>query len=224
MKLFITITLIVALLSCGKHSDADIENLPLHAKKLTVKLIDSLGWVSIYVPDRYDTSFEWTDESDCGKPCANEKYRFQPKDLEIFKESGFFWTGKLPVSIDRFTVSHSSYIPFHEGNEAGVIFIHRYSKQSSLIKLPVGLLIDKPTVTFDTIQRINGRLFSVIVAEKYDSSITKYLKEVLAITTIKSNRIIFGYELLRNKNDSITKNFINETLMLIKTIRIEKGL
>ncbi len=57
-----------------------------------------------------------------------------------------------------------------------------------------------------------------------ENSDTLYLKKVLAVTTIKSNEIKFEYELSTKKNDSIAKNFIKNSINLIKTCRIGKGL
>jgi hypothetical protein len=79
------------LTSCVNRSAKDKEPpLPNESKFVTTTLRDSLGTVSFAIPARFDTSFTWTNESDCGKSCNREQYRFQPKSLPVFKESGFF--------------------------------------------------------------------------------------------------------------------------------------
>jgi hypothetical protein len=188
--------------------------LPDNSKALKVQLLDSLGIINFSVPPRYDTSFSWIHYSDCGKPCDEQKYRFQPKELFLLKESGWIWT-EPKDSIDRFTISHTLDYPFHDGDTAKNIVRHNHLKEQ-LKSNP-----QNPPINFDTIQKINDRYFSIITMEKSD---TVQVKKVLAVTTIKSNLIKFQYELLTRKNDSISKNFIKNSLNLIKTIRISKGI
>src|SRR5579863_5725161 len=85
---------------------------------ISVKLVDSLGKVTITLPLRYDTSFSWTDYSDCGKPCDKIKYRLQPKTLRIKKETGMYMRRKPKDSIERFTISHAGYFPFHDSTDS----------------------------------------------------------------------------------------------------------
>lgn len=47
---------------------------------------------------------------------------------------------------------------------------------------------------------------------------------VLAVTTIKGNAIWFQYELLTKKDDAESRAFIKNSLELIRTIRIAKGI
>jgi hypothetical protein len=188
--------------------------LPDNSKAVKVQLLDSLGIINFSVPPRYDTSFSWIHYSDCGKPCDEQKYRFQPKELFLLKESGWIWT-EPKDSIDRFTISHTLDYPFHDGDTAKNIVRHNHLKEQ-LESNP-----QNPPIIFDTIQKINDRYFSIITMEKSD---TVQVKKVLAVTTIKSNLIKFQYELLTRKNDSISKNFIKNSLNLIKTIRISKGI
>lgn len=188
--------------------------LPDNSKALKVQLLDSLGIINFSVPPRYDTSFSWIHYSDCGKPCDEQKYRFQPKELFLLKESGWIWT-EPKDSIDRFTISHTLDYPFHDGDTAKNIVRHNHLKEQ-LKSNP-----QNPPINSDTIQKINDRYFSIITMEKSD---TVQVKKVLAVTTIKSNLIKFQYELLTRKNDSISKNFIKNSLNLIKTIRISKGI
>lgn len=188
--------------------------LPDNSKAVKVQLLDSLGIINFSVPTRYDTSFSWIHYSDCGKPCDEQKYRFQPKELSLLKESGWIWT-EPKDSVDRFTISHTLDYPFHDGDTAKNIVRHNHLKEQ-LKSNP-----QNPPIIFDTIQKINDRYFSIITMEKSD---TVQVKIVLAVTTIKSNLIKFQYELLTTKNDSISKKFIKNSLNLIKTIRISKGI
>ena len=118
-------------------------------------------------------------------------------------------------SAERFTISHTMDFSFHEGDTAKNTIRHNHLKEQ-LISNP-----QNPPIIFDTIQKINGRYYSIFAMEKSD---TLQSKKVLAITTIKSNLIKFQYELLTRKNDAIAKGFIKKSIDLIKTIRISKGI
>jgi hypothetical protein len=217
-RLFIIIP-IVFFISCNDVAEKrNIPQLLENSKAVQVQLVDSLGMVNFSVPLRYDTSFSWINYSDCGKPCDFQEYRYQSKGLPITKESGWFWNGESKDSVDNFTISHTSYIPFHEGDTQKVFTLHGILKRklTSEFEIP-----RNPPITFDTIEKVNDRYFSFFAMEKSDSV---YLRKVIAITTIKNNEIRFQYKLLTNKNDSTTKNFIKNSIALIKTIKISKGL
>ena len=79
-------------------------------------------------------------------------------------------------------------------------------------------------IIFDTIERINDRLFSIVVSKDYEPVKQKFTQRVNAYTTIKSNEINFKFELVTTNNDSILKNFIDKSLYYIRTIKIEKGM
>ena len=186
-----------------------------NSKVVQVKLSDSLGTVILAVPDRYDTSFVWIDHSDCGKPCDQQKYRYQPKSLRITKESGFVWQGEPKDSVDRFTISHSGDFPFHNGDTAKDFAGHQH------LKLQLTSDPSNPPVIFDTIERINDRYYSIFAMQRSD---TIRCEKVLAVTTIKGNRIRFQYDLLTKRTDSVETNFIKNSIELIRTIRISQGI
>lgn len=187
---------------------------PAKSKTIEVHLIDSLGVISLSVPLRYDTNFTWIHYSDCGNPCNEQKYRFQPKGLPLIKETGWMWE-EPKDSIDRLTISHTMDFPFHDGDTAKNTIRHNHLKEqlvSNTQNLPI---------IFDTIQKINDRYFSIFEMEKSD---TLQSKRILAVTTIKNNLIKFQYELLTKKSDTTSKEFIKNSIDLIKTIRIYKGI
>jgi hypothetical protein len=188
---------------------------PLNSQIISVNLVDSLGTVTLAIPNRYDTSFVWVDHSDCGKPCDMQKYRFQPKILKVTKESGFIWLGEPKDSVERLTISHSGYFPFHAGDTAEDLARHKQ------LRAKLASDASNPPVIFDTLEKINDRYYSIVAMEKSD---TIRSKRVLAITTIKGNEIQFEYDILTKKNDSIGRDFIKNSLDLIHTIHINKGL
>lgn len=197
-----------------KNSIASPEN----SKNVTVKLIDSLGYVTCSIPNRYDTFLYWTNWSDCGKPCAKEQYRFQPKYLRITKETGFIWLGEPKDSIERFTIVHSGYFPFHDSVDSLFIFNFHEQEKSNIIYDPGTYRIKS-----DTIEKIGDRFFSIIEIDLYDTTKAQYSKKLLAATTIKRNIIHFDFELLTKQKDAATDNFINNSKYYLRTIRISNG-
>ncbi len=201
--------------SCNDVTDKQATSQhPEGSKAIQVRLIDSLGMINLSIPLRYDTSFSWVHYSDCGKSCDEQKYRFQSKNLRLLKESGWIWQ-EAKDSVDRFTISHTLDFPFHDIDTAKNILIHNNLKGQILSN-------DVSTsLVFDTIEKINDRYFSIIAIQKSD---TLQLKKVFAVTTIKSNQIKFQFELLTHNNDSINKNFIKNSINLIRTIRFSNGI
>lgn len=215
MNRLLLIIILFSALACNNSSlNKSRVQITEFSKSVQMRLIDSLGMVTFSIPIQYDTTFSWVHYSDCGKPCDEQKYRFQPKTLPMLKESGWIWN-EAKDSVERFTISHTMYIPFHDGDTA--INFGRHSH----LKGQLSSNSDNPPIVFDTIQKINDRYYSIIAMEKSD---TLQTKKVLAITTIKGNEIKFQYELLTRKNDSIAKNFIKNAIDFIKTIRISKGI
>jgi len=185
------------------------------SKNVQIKLVDSLGQVTLSVPDRYDTVLSWVNHSDCGKPCDEQEYRCQPKTLAITKESGFFWRGEPKDSVDRFTISHSSYIRYRSDDTEMDSLRHKY------LKLQIVNNSDSPVIVYDTIEKVGDRYFSIFVIQRSD---TIHNIRVLAVTTINGNEVKFRYDLLSKKDDLTEKNFIKNSLDLIHTIRISKGM
>ena len=217
MRILLSIISVTLITACN-YKTYVIDLPPETSKIVNVKLIDSLGSVAITLPARYDTAFSWTDNSDCGKPCAQEKYRFQPKSLRVTKESGFLWLGEPKDSIERFTISHSGYFPFHEGFDSSNIFkIHQYRKKD-MAQDPRSYKIKS-----DTVEKIGDRYFSIIVIDLYDTLTHTYSKKLLAATTIKSNSIQFNFELLTRQKNLMNDNFIENAKFYLRTLGLSRG-
>ena len=220
----ISIILIFLFLSNCKSRIAQSDQIklaPVNSQPHILKLTDSLGTITINIPNRYDSFFQWTNTSDCGKPCDHEQYRFQPKYLPVFKESGFYYYTPANVydSTEQFTIVHSGYSPFRDGTDSSVIYSINYHQKQKLLTIPATYKIAS-----DTIQKINGRYFSIITIDLFDSVTKIYSKKVIGSTTIKGNGIEFRYELLTKKQDSIKSNFITNSIALLKTVRLNNGL
>ena len=207
--------------SCNHHPKAIVNSLPENSKAITLKLVDSLGIVTFAIPNRYDTFFQWTDWSDCGKPCAEIEYRYQSKRFPIFLESGFMHD-YLKDSVDEFTIEHAADLYYRDGRFGRGTFDrilnnHKYGIDE-LRKM------EGYQVKFDTVEKINDRYFSIIMYEHYDSTQSEFVKSASAETTIRNNGISFCYTLLTKKNDSISETFIENAKKLIQTIKISNGI
>lgn len=184
------------------------------SRRIQIRLVDSLGQVTLAVPARYDTVFSWVNHSDCGKPCDEQEYRCQPKVLPITEESGFYWRGEPRDSIDRFTISHPSDIQYRGEDTAMDSLRHKY------LKLQIVNNSENPVIVNDTIEKIGDRYFSIFVMQRSD---TIDNIRVLAVTTIKGNEVKFCYDLLSKKGNLLEKSFIKNSLDLIRTIQVKKG-
>ena len=193
---------------------------PEKSKTEKINLTDGLGSVSVLLPVRYDTTFTWIHYSDCGQPCEKRKYRFQPKDLPVNPETGYFY--KIPNdSIEQFTIVHNPYIPVNDSDNTDdhdfIYSFHDHKKYE---------VTHNPTlriIAADTIEKIGDRYFSIIVIDKYDSAKKQYSKKLLSTTTIRRGTIDFNFELLTKRNDSLTKKFIDNAKYYLRTIRIKAG-
>lgn len=192
-------------------------SLPMNSKTVQLTLVDSLGSLQFSIPSQYDTSFLWTHTSDCGKLCDRIKYRFQPKLLPIFKESGFYWTD-LKDSINQMTIYHSGEYPFRNNVDSNIIFRYHQNEKD-------GILYDSlyKKIKIDTVQKIGDRYFSIIAYEEFNKRKAPFFKTITAATTIKGNLIHFEYQLLTKKNDSLYTNFIQNSIDLLETMRFGNG-
>jgi len=178
------------------------------------------GSVTLSLPLRYDTTFTWIYYSDCGKACERRKYRFQPKALPIYQETGFHYK-PLNDSIDQFTIVHSPYLIsgfIDNPNDKSFMMSFHDHKKWDIIHDPNLLQINS-----DTIEKIGDRYFSIIVIDKYDTATAEYSKELLSTTTFKNGTIDFNFELLTKQKDSLTENFIENAKSYLRTIRFESS-
>ena len=209
---------IIFLTSCfDKPQKETIKTLPENLWFATTTLRDSLGTVSFAVPANFDTSFTWTNYSDCGKPCNQEQYRYQPRTLPIFKESGFCYV--IPdIPINQFTIIHSGYFLFHDGIGTTRIFGRHKSFVSRLLSDSYNGTID-----WDTIEKINDRYFSVVYIHGFDKIKRQHFAKLAAVTTIKSNEIELKYD-IRTKDTINLKSFYQSSIQFLRTVRMSNGI
>lgn len=203
---FVALFLLVACQPAKKD-----EPLPPHSRMVQIALADSLGLITMAVPERYDTSFSWIHYSDCSD-CHERKYRFQPKVLRMEQESGFLGIERSDT-MDKFTIRHPFKIRrFGEdtSRDNHVSYLRNVKIEAKKDGVMDRLLVD-------TIQKIDDRYYTITAFDYLDS--LQY-KEVEAFTLISEVPVWFKFKLLSGKKDSITDNFIPEALSMIKTIRI----
>lgn len=200
----------------NKQESPSLKFIPENSKPATTYLKDSLGKVFFYVPARFDTSFRWTNISDCGKSCNYEQYRFQPKTLPIFQETGFYYISP-DISLDQFTILHSGYFPFHEGDTSKNVARHEFHK-ARISSDP-----DYGTTSSDTIEKIYDRYYSILYTQGFDKKKRKNFATVSALTTIKGNEIEFRYE-IRTENLINLEEFNRNSTRFLRTIRISNGI
>jgi len=210
-----TITVVI-LLSCNnKEAKENTIPFPEDSKPVTIRLKEKWGEVSCYVPNRFDTSISWTRLSDCNT-CNDEMYRFQPKSLPVYKESGFYYT--IPdILLDQFTITHPGVALLNKPSDTtkNLISYERF-KEEMLSDPSNGKMIH------DTIEKIGDRYFSIISMSGFDTKFQKHFIKVVGITTIQGNTIEFHYD--RKTTDLIyEKQFIEVSTQFIRTIRIRKG-
>jgi len=200
----------------NKSKNGTTEDLPDNSKPVTIALLDSLGTAFFYIPVRFDTSFRWTNISDCGKPCNHEQYRYQPKTLPIFKESGFYY--EIPdIAISQFTIIHSGYFPFRDGDTSKIFDRNEHFK-SRLSSDPYN-----GTISSNTVEKIGDRYYSIVYMQGFDKKRQKHFAKVAALTTIKSNEIEFHYD-IRTSDTINVKEFNSNSLRFIRTIRMSNGI
>lgn len=217
MRHLIKIIAVIFLPSCmGETHINTIETFPENSKLETMTLKDSLGTISFSIPERFDTSFYWTNRSDCGKPCDHEQYRYQPKSFPIFMETGFYYD--IPdIPIDQFTIIHSSYFPFQDGDTSRNLVRHEYFKKRLSFNEYNG------TIRSDTIEKFGSRYFSIVYLTGFDKEKQKYFAKIAALTTIKNNEIEFHYD-IKTKDTINLNDFYQNSIRFLRTVRMSKGI
>jgi hypothetical protein len=213
MKVLIIIG-VFAFVSCRNTSEnITLTKLP-NSRDTTIILKDSLGNVSVAIPNRYDTFLVWTHFSDCSS-CGYEKYRFQSSELPIYLESGWIWDDRKD-SVDHFTIEHSQYIRISDSLQPTAIK-SLHERMLDKAKYEPFMYQDKSRV--DTIQEINGKQYSIITSDFYNDSTKLFSKAVWATTLIKGNSVEFKFSLLTKHKDSICDNFVRDSKQLLYQIK-----
>jgi hypothetical protein len=204
----------IVLASCRYASESPVITKPLNSKDTTITLKDTLGKITVSIPYRYDTFLVWTHYSDCSS-CGYEKYRFQPTSLPIYRESGWIWEDRKD-SVDQFTIEHSQFVRLNDSLPFSALKT-LHEKMLDDAKYDPFMYQDK--YRLDTIQEIKGKEFSIITSDSYNDSTKIFSKAVWATTFLKGNVVKFQFNLLTQKNDSISKFFVRDSKQLLYQIK-----
>ena len=186
-------------------------------KNFKFTLIDSLGVVSMRFPQRTDTFFSWIHKNDCGKPCEEGKYRFQSKANEIFKESGWYWTGEPIDSVEQLTIHHQRIDKLLKSDDSVL------SKNRSSIVSKYFSDFELGDIISDTLIRINNREFIVLKIADIKRGNNVRHRSLFALTSVNGIFIHFHYKLLRQNYDSVLTNFYDRSLDNLMTVVITDG-
>jgi hypothetical protein len=206
--------LFLSSVSCQTKNSDGHTTIELKGNEKTIVLQEGVGKILLYIPPSYDTSFSWTHLSDCGKPCDKIKIRFQPRNNKVFKESGTFWVGPTN-QVEQLTVSYPAILA--TGPVQGRTLEESKSDHSSFI---LGIKNDNsnPPIVLDTMEMIQGRVFSIAAMEKRE---VPTIVIVLANTVYKGNDISFRYEMKKELDNRDVTPFIKNSIRYLKTVRFE---
>ena len=213
MRAFVSI-LSLTLIACNLNEKRTAIVIP-NTKDTTILLSDSLGNISISVPNNFDTFFKWPPPPDDSRYFWMHKYRFQPKTFPIFKEVGYYYP-QLKDSIFSFTIQHYKRSAYYFKSDTSYLFNYYYpSEKKDLLANPM----TADANISDTIEFINGNYFAIFSVDLFDSLRKQYSKKLIA-TSAKNNSIIeLHYELLTKLNDSINNYFLKDSRRLLSRIR-----
>ena len=216
MKTIIYSIIIFSLLFlCFDRLNRSID-LPKNATLKSIKLKNGYGTLKIFVPDRYDTSFVSSEYSREGKMCDNREYWHQPKEYLLPMKNGCYFGFYNIPPIERFEILHSSIKSLGVKINQKIIQNSHLGQKESYVSIP-----DMYNIIFDTITVINNHPVSIYVSDLYRKPIATYSKKVIAFIRLDRGDISLTYELFTKQKDSITDNFIKNSLDLIRTIEIE---
>lgn len=170
---------------------------------------DSLGYINLFLPEAYDTTFSWVHFSDC-YGCAQMKVRFQSECLDVYQENGFHGGAlERPDSIDQLTIVYSWLNDFSD-NE-GYDWVEQYKNDK--VKYKKGL---ETSVVLDSLVWVDDHLFTVIIY-CFVPSRGGVILDVYADTHWRGNPIRLHFERYSKVGEVKEHEFIAECLKTIKS-------
>lgn len=209
------VVIIIFLVCAACHQETTPEFVPAHSRKVAIKLMDSLGMITMYVPTRYDTGFAWVHESDC-PGCEDMKCRFQSSSWRMYKESGWFYYPPSD-SVDRVTIIYSPHFDLYEHDTSWIYQQNKWFREQKKIENPVG-----NNIFVDTLCRIYDRPFSITGTHFYNDVVCREFYELNGVTAVRGLAVKFKFELITEKGDPLSKQFLKNALDVLKTVRFTK--
>ncbi|NIG54908.1 hypothetical protein [Chitinophaga sp. Cy-1792] len=216
MKYIILSLGILLLYACNEPPKPEVILQPPHTRTMDIQLKDTcLGLLTMAIPERYDTSFSWTDFSDCYS-CGFEKYRLQPATLPIDKESGFIYFHQQADSVDNITIAYSPITKFDHPSRPDSATIVRHHKEF-IRNLRQSCKEEGLEMPVDTMLLVNHRLISVVIYMPEERKGVRCDK-IEAYVNMAGYGASITYNLKSKPSDTLHEHFVDRTMCLIKTI------
>ncbi len=211
--------LLLIILSCSACFHMRMpESVPANSKKVAIKLIDTLGVITMYVPERYDTGFAWFRYSDC-KPCHEMKCRFQSKLSKIEIDSMYFDRSQID-SADQLTIIYHPYdIPRLQGRHIDTTGMYQLKALSDDQKEAMKFWPREKQLILDTCYKIHDRPLYTVATREYDPELKRYTYLLTAESLVRMADIKFEFKLITNKQDSVSIHFVEDVAEILQTIR-----
>jgi hypothetical protein len=214
------VLLLLALFCVGCLPKKIPEFVPAHSRKVVVKLADSLGIITMYIPERYDTGFSWLHYSDC-KPCHEMKCRFQSTLSEIQMEDGYLWTEQRDC-FEQLTIIYEPYDnpPPRHVRRMDTTGMYQNRAFGQHLREQKKYWRSNKQLVLDTCYNIYDRPLYATAIREYDADKKRYTYLLTAETFAWSREIEFKFKLVTDKQDSVSANFIKNAAEIIQTIRL----
>lgn len=213
--------MIVVFISCqSKEREPEIDYTGFTKKEIILTGIDksyeqkdTLGLLTINIPARLDTFYQWYNRSDC-LPCGRLQYRFSDTRYAQFAENGFYWDN-IPGPVYQLTIKHN---PIKEALDSIVIrkFVISDTGRLSDDMINEASCGEKASLIKKDLLKIDNRSFAVAIFISPCSIITN--SEGLfftAKTTLKNRHLNFISECSIKDSTGFLDNMY-KTLLSVK--------
>jgi hypothetical protein len=220
MKYILSTICLVAFFLClaaCRHKQVSAASAPLpppHSRKAVLHLPGNLGFLDLYVPERYDTTLSWYNPSDC-IPCGEYWFRFQPKTLPICEIKG--WFAKCDIdSTDALSLNISMMMKRDDSLNDTTILVQRKKYRDNQ------KMIDPDTsyICLDTFVKAYDRNI-VAFGTSYQGKKLSFC-QINAIVSVDKCPIQIEYKLMTQRPDTIRTSFIPHVLQTLESFKFSK--
>lgn len=177
---------------------------------------DTLGILTINIPSRLDTFYQWHNTSDC-LPCGWMQYRFSDKRYAQFKESGFYWK-HISGPLYQFTITHNPIKQVSDSITFRKFSVSDTGRFGDYLINDVTLCEDNSFLKKDFME-INGRSYVVTSFISSCSSITSSQSLFVTAQTSLRNRYL---NFIGECSIKDTAGFIDNMYKALLSIKVEE--
>ena len=217
MRVLNLISLSILFLSCK-----DVINRKEITADTAVKIMivsTKLDTAFVCMPQYYDTSFSWLDTFGCSS--HGLKFQFQQKKLKAIKDNCFGFSFSYLDTADRITLSFSE-APFalkHTSSDSSKFYNFHMQKMEETTTTGMGF-----SIPFDTVQNINGQLYSIFLVYIHSKPSPGFLRKMYATTIIGGQLISFTYEVIDSKMNLTNEKFLSNSLYYLTRSHLGNGM